>query len=189
MDALDVILTRRSVRKMKTDAPAREQVEKLLEAAIRAPNHHITEPWRFIVIGGEALDALGDAMAERITERFAGEPDFEERVELERSRPHRAPVIISVVYVKSHHPKAIEVEDRYAVGAAMENMLLAAHAMGLGAYLRTGPAAEYQGVRKHLGIKEEEEIAGFVYLGFEEGSTDAMSRRKPVSEVTSWLWE
>jgi nitroreductase len=147
----------------------------------------MTEPWRFIVLTGDALAELGDAMAERIRESYANEPDLEKRVEVEKARPFRAPVIIVVVYSPSDNPKAIEVEDRYAVGALMQNILLAAHASGLGAYLRTGPAAEYSGVHEFLALRRGEEIAGFIYLGYPEQEAAAeLSSRTPAHERTEW---
>lgn len=192
MDVIEAIATRRMVPGVGERRPDREEIELLLAAAVRAPNHHLTEPWRFIVLAGDALGALGGAMAERVREQYAQDPGLEQRVEAERARPLRAPVIVVVVYSPSSNPRAIEVEDRYSVGAAMQNLLLAAHATGLGAYLRTGPAAEHAGVRRHLGLAGGEEIAGFVYLGYpDEGDAPrAMSERTAAAERTSWVgWD
>src|SRR5687767_1138817 len=134
MEVEEAILSRRSVRKMKADEPSRADIEALLEAGTRAPTHHITEPWRFIVLKGTALVDLGEAMAQRVREQYSDDPDLEQKIELEKSRPHRAPVILVVVYKTSEHPKAIEVEDRYSIGAAMQNILLTAHGRGLAAF-------------------------------------------------------
>lgn len=191
METIETILTRRSVPKVAEKRPSRSEIEALLEAGVRAPNHHLTEPWRFVVLTGAALDRLGEAMAERVREQHAEDPDLDKRVEVEKSRPRRAPVIIAVVYTPSTNPKAIEVEDRYAIGAVMQNILLAAHASGLGAYLRTGPAAEYPGVQRHLGLQPPEEIAGFIYVGYPaEDEERPMSARTPAGERTTWLgWD
>jgi nitroreductase len=187
MDAIEAILTRRSVPKVSDTAPEASEIQRLLDVAIRAPNHHLTEPWRFIVMKGESLDQLGEAMAERVREQYAGDPDLEKRIEAERSRPRRAPVIVVVVYSPSDNPKAIEREDRYAVGALMQNILLAAHASGLGAYLRTGPAAEYEGVHRFLGLEPREEIAGFIYLGYPaEDPGTSQTPRIPAENKTEW---
>ena len=181
-------MTRRSVSKLSGMRPDASLIQHLLEAGVRAPNHHMTEPWRFIVLTGDALAELGEAMAQRIRENYANEPDLEKRVEVEKARPFRAPVIVVVVYSPSDNPKAIEVEDRYAVGALLQNVLNAAHASGLGGYLRTGPAAEYRGVHEFLRLREGEEIAGFIYLGYpEEEPARELSSRTPVDERTEWL--
>ena len=159
-------MSRRSVATVTDRRPEQGDVEALLEAAVRAPTHHLTEPWRFIVLAGPELGALGEVMGRRIRRERPGDPRIEERVAAEASRPLRAPVIVTVVYTPSDHPKAIENEDRYAVGAAMQNLLLAAAARGLGAFLRTGPAATDPEVAEFLGLGGGEEVAGFIYLGY-----------------------
>ena len=166
--------------------PTRSEVLPLLEAAVRAPNHHLTEPWRFIVLTGQALEGLGEAMGESVRRRHAGARDLEMKVQVERARPRRAPVIVAVIYVPSDHPRALEVEDRYALGASIENLLLAAHATGLAAYLRTGAAASASEVRDFLGLADGEEVAAFVYLGRPVGQPRPLSRRTPASELTTW---
>jgi nitroreductase len=182
MDALELIKTRRSVPKLGGDAPDRATIQKLLDAAVRAPNHHLTEPWRFIVLSNDALDELGDAWA-RGTEREGGDP---EKV---RDKPHRAPAIIAVIErPKSHHDKVVEMEEHHAVGAAMQNILLAAHGLGLGTMLRTGPATRLSEVEEYLGLKEGEFIAGFIYLGQppEGDEVRNKSRRTDAAELTEW---
>lgn len=181
MDAYEALLTRRSVPKVTAPAPSKEEVEELLAAAVRAPNHHLTEPWRFIVLSGEALDGLGEAWAQ------AAERAGEDPAKV-RDKPHRAPLIICVVgHPKAHLPKVEEVEEHHAIGAAIQNILLAAHARGLGAMIRTGPAATYPEVGDYLGIAPDEYIAGFIYVGRPPGSEDRpMTRRTPASEVTEW---
>jgi nitroreductase len=187
MDALEAISTRRSVAKVAEECPSREEIARLLDAAVRAPNHRLTEPWRFIVLRGSVLGQLGDAMAERVIRELGDSPDIEIRAQIERARPLRAPVIVAVVYVPSEHPQAVETEDRYAVGAAMQNLLLAAHATGLAAHLRTGTAAIDPGVHRLLGLKPGEEIAAFVYLGYPVNPVGAPTRRTPASDRTIWL--
>jgi nitroreductase len=190
VDALDAIMTRRSMNKVAERLPDQDTIRTLIETAVRAPNHHLTQPWRFIVLAGTALEALGDAMAERLRRETPDDPFLDQKAERERAKAFRAPVIVTVVYVPSSNPKAVEVEDRYAVGAAMENMLLAAHALGLGVYLRTGPAAYDEGVRRVLGLASGEEVAGFLYLGYVDGDPPGMPPRAPAGERTTWLgWD
>jgi len=191
VDVYEAITTRKMVSAVESKAPSRAEIERLLAAAVRAPTHHLTEPWRFIVIAGAGLDDLGDAMAMRVRAQFADSPELDQKLELEKSRPKRAPVIVVVIYVPSTHPKAIEIEDRHSIGAAMQNLLLAAHGMGLGAYLRTGPAAFDENVRRFLQLDPGEEIAGFIYLGYPApGQPDSRSIRSEISERTRWVgWD
>jgi nitroreductase len=190
VDALEAILSRRSVARVRGDRPPREEVERLLDAAVRAPSHHLTEPWRFIVLTDSALDRLGEVMAERLRAERDGEEDLEARLEKERGRPRRAPVIVTFVYVPTKNPAAVEVEDRYSMGAAMQNLLIAAHASGMAAYLRTGPAAYEPAVHDLLGLHEGEEIAGLVYLGYPANQPASPTRRTPAGSRTTWLgWD
>lgn len=181
VDTYEAIITRRSVAKTGTARPDRAAIERLLEAGVRAPSHHLTQPWRFVVLAGGALRALGDAWAEGATR-------VGKDAEAVRSKPLRAPVIISVICrPKVHLPKVVEVEEYYATGAAMQNVLLAAHDAGLAAMIRTGPAATFPEVRRYLGLNESESIAGFIYVGYpNEDHRQGMSRRIPAAEVTEW---
>jgi nitroreductase len=181
METLDAILTRRSVPQVTDRVPERRTVERLLEAAVRAPTHHLTQPWRFVVLAGEERDRLGRAWASGV-----------ERAGKDSSgivaKALRAPLIVSVIErPKVHLPKVVEIEEHYATGAALQNILLAAHDMGLGAMLRTGPACAMPEVRKALRVHEGELIAGFVYLGYPVDSTERpLTRRTAAAELTEW---
>jgi nitroreductase len=183
VETYDAIMTRRSVPKVTEEAVDRSSVERLLDAAVRAPNHHLTEPWRFIVLTGRAREELAEAWA-RGAAREGKDP------ELARSKPLRAPVIICVVErPKGYLPKVSDIEEHHATGAAIQNILLAAHDMGLAAMMRTGPAAHIPEVRRHLGVEEGELIAGFVYLGHpadHEGERRPMTRRTDAPVITDW---
>lgn len=182
METYEAIITRRSVPKVLDERPSREQITKLLEAGVRAPTHHLTQPWRFVVLSGDALKGLGDAWA-AAEERIGGkDPD------LVRDKPLRAPVIITVIaHPKSHLPKVVDVEEHHAIGALMQNILLAAHDEGLGAMIRTGKAGEFDEVKDYLGVGSNEYIAGFIYIGFPDPAHDRPpTRRNPVDDITEW---
>jgi nitroreductase len=183
METYEAIMTRRSVPKPSEELPERHEIERLLAAAVRAPTHHITEPWRFIVLAGDARHELGDAWA-------AGAAREGKDPESVRAKPLRAPVLVCVIErPKTHLPKVVEVEEHHATGAAIQNILLAAHALGLGAMLRTGQVVGLPEVRSYLGLEDGELIAGFVYVGYrpDEGDGDRpQTRRKDPSAVTEW---
>ena len=175
-------MTRRSVPKTSDRVPDKQQVERVLDAAVRAPTHHLTQPWRFIVLAGHALKELAEAWATG-AEREGKDP------ESVRHKPLRAPVIIAVIETPKHHlPKVQEIEEHHATGAAIQNMLLAAHDMGLGAMLRTGPAAHIPEVLEYLGLRQGELVAAYVYLGYPPTDSDErpMTRRTAAREVTEW---
>ena len=181
MDTYEAIMTRRSVPKTGEGIPSRERIARLLDAAIAAPNHHLTEPWRFVVLTGDALKELGEVFAGH-ARRTGG------NAELARDLPQRAPVIITVI----DHPKigdahVPEIEDHYSIGAAMQNILLAAHNDGLVAMIRTGPYSRLPEVHEFLGVDHGELVAGFIYVGHPlEGCVKKAPRKTPASALTQW---
>lgn len=191
METLEALATRRSVGKVKPDRPPRELIERMLEAAVRAPNHHLTEPWRFFVLAGTAREELGRVMAEALRQHLddpEGEPGHAQLVK-EAEKPLRAPVLIVVAAKQSNNPKVIPIEDVEATAAAVENLLLAAHDLGLGAMWRTGDAAYDPGIKAHFGLEPGDHLAGFVYVGYPDKEFSP-TRRTPVAEKTEWMgWD
>jgi nitroreductase len=187
LEAYEAIMSRRSIGAVTDERPERPDIEALLDAAVRAPNHHLTEPWRFIVLAGTARHELGEVMGRRVRRELPNDPRLEEKVQFEEGRPLRAPVVVTAVYTPSTNPKAVENEDRYSVGAAMQNVLLAAHARGLAGFLRTGAAAADPAVAEHLGLAPGEEVAGFIYLGHPAQEDPPPSKpRTDAAERTTW---
>jgi nitroreductase len=186
LDALEAIRARTMRPKVGAIRPDRSDIEELLELAVRAPNHHLTEPWRFYVLAGAERERLADAISQAAidngVEAEAARADAIKKVE-------RAPVIVVFTRVASSNEEAVESEDFASVAMAIENFLIGAHAKGLGAMLRTGPAAYHPAIRGRLGLADDEEVLGFVYLGYPEG-TRAPTPRRAAHELTSWFgWE
>ncbi|HEX2294821.1 MAG TPA: nitroreductase [Actinomycetota bacterium] len=181
MDAIEAIMTRRSVPRCDGEVE-RELVEKILAAAVRAPNHHLTQPWRFVVLTGTAREDLARAWAAGLERQGVDASRIPEKV-------LRAPVIVCVLE-RPHldNPKVVAIDEHYAVGAAIQNMLLAAHALGLGAMHRTGAATTLPEVRAYLGAEPDEIVAGFVYVGRPPPGDDERprTRRKDPAEITEW---
>lgn len=130
MELFEALHTRQSVSKVRPDPVPREVIEKLLAAAAQAPNHHKVRPWRFIVLTGAARDRLGAAMGQALLSRNPAA--LPEAVASDRAKPLRAPVLIVVAADRPSQPKVVDVENVSAASAAAQNLLLAAHAMGLG---------------------------------------------------------
>lgn len=186
MDIFEAIHTRQSIGQMKPDPVDGELIERLLAAAVQAPNHHKVRPWRFVVLTGEARERLGRIMAESLRAR---DPDTDDdRLARERAKPLRAPVLIAVGVDKPSVPKAIEIENVCAAAAAVQNMLLAAHALGLAGMWRTGPAAYDPGVKAFLGFESDQHLIGFVYIGRAQ-SEPAPPNRPSFEDRTVWMAE
>ncbi len=169
--------------KVGVEMPDRSDIEELLELAVRAPNHHLTEPWRFYVLAGAERQRLAKAIAQSAVdggaEPEAARADATKKVE-------RAPVIVVFTRVPSSNEEAVQSEDFASVAMAIENFLIGAHAKGLGAMLRTGPAAYRPAIRDELSLGDDEEVVGFVYMGYPEGNR-APTPRRPAAELTTWL--
>jgi nitroreductase len=185
---LSALRERRSAARLKADPVPEALVEQVIEAATWAPNHRLTEPWRFVVLTGEARTALGKVMAQSLRERL---PEAEResagaRLEKERNKPLRAPVLIAVAALPSSDPRVLESEEVAAVAAAVQNMLLAAEALGLGAMWRTGDAAFDPAVKAFLDLPPEAHVVAFVYMGYPE-PTPRRPREPAGKRHTVWL--
>src|SRR5260221_9508821 len=191
MLVFDIIKRRSRIGKMTEERPTREQIERLLEAATHAPNHYKVQPWKFIVLAGNAREELGAVMAESLAKRLEETSSDKAQAILkkERSKLLRSPVVIVVVAEPPNQPKVLEIENIEAVAAAVQNMLLTAEEMGLACMWRTGDAAYDPRVKHWLGLSAEDHIVAFVYVGY---AAIPHLERKPTlfEEKTTWLgWE
>jgi nitroreductase len=184
MDVFEAIYNRHSQGKVKLDPVPRELIEKLLDAAVQAPNHYKVRPWRFVILTGDGLNKLGDVMA---ASQQARHPEFPpEAFEKCRAVPLRAPVVIAVGVDTPSEPKVLEIENVAATAAAIQNLLLAAHGMGLGAKWRTGEWARDPMVKKFLGFEAEQHIIGFIYIGYPEFIAEPTARPS-FEDRTVWM--
>lgn len=183
-DPMELLLTRRSVGKVRSDPVSRELVVELLVAAVQAPNHHLTEPWRFVVLTGGARRQIGEAHAAAVRRKRPG--CGEDVVAREAARLERAPVVIACLVIGDGADPVTAREDRDAVAAAIQNLLLAAHARGLATMWRTGEIVDEPEVRSSLRLGPADAIVGFVYLGLADVVPPPRQRR-PVEDVVEWL--
>ncbi|MHA1566166.1 MAG: nitroreductase family protein [Alphaproteobacteria bacterium] len=179
MSALDLLLKRRSVvaRMMTEPGPNDAELESILRAGMRVPDHGRLCPWRFVTIRGAARQALG-AVAAAAT--AAADPDANEtRLGVERDRFARAPVVVCVVS-RIVAGKIPEWEQILSTGAACQNMLMAAHSTGYVAQWLTEWCAYDGHVKRALGLEADDRIAGFVYIG--TAVAPPTERERPVYE-------
>ena len=164
MEVMEALRGRRSIGKLNGDIDD-AQIRELVEAAIHAPNHKLTEPWRFTVVRGDARARLGEAWAacEAARTTLTG-ADRDAYLRREAQKPLRAPVLI-VVSTRTDADPIVALEDFAATAAAVENLLLAAHARGYGAMWRTGAMAYDERINEHLGLAQSDRIIAIVYLG------------------------
>lgn len=167
MESIKALHSRVSEGRLAAPAPTSEQLKNIQLAAFRAADHGRIKPWRFLVIEGDGLHALGELFV------AAAEAGGDELSDKERQRivakPMRAPMIIVAIARCSDHPKVPEVEQIISAGAAVQNMLNAAFVQGVGAMWRTGGFAYDRAIMEGLGLAERESIVGFLYLGTSSG--------------------
>ncbi|MDB4896571.1 MAG: nitroreductase, partial [Firmicutes bacterium] len=161
---------------------------QILEAGTWAPNHHHTEPWRFFVLTGEGRKPLGRVMAAVAAEKMDDpeSPENQARLQNEEAKALRAPVIIAVTAHPAGKPNVVREEEIAATSAAVQNMLLAAHGLGLGAVWRTGPAAQHPRTNELFGLEPGEELVGFVYMGYPDMEAPRRHRAS-VADKTTWI--
>ena len=163
MDALDAIKSRTSAASLVEPGPSPEQLETILNAGIAAPDHGRLAPWRFVVLNGPDRQILAKAWADMRLRRTPGTSQAD--ADKEGLKVMRAPTIV-VVAARTNIPHKVPAIERVvAVGAATQNMFLAAHALGLGAMWKTGEAAYDDKIKIALGLEFTDQIIAFLYLG------------------------
>ena len=167
LSTTELLLQRRSVLaiNMEEPAPSDEDLETILKAGIRVPDHGRVQPWRIQVIRKPGQRRLGKIYAELYSRDHPKATD--KQIEVERQKPQRAPLLLVVTAHPdpSRFEKIPRVEQLLSCGAACQNMLIAATAMGYAVQWITGWPAYHPGVRRALGHTPDTDIIGFIYLG------------------------
>jgi nitroreductase len=183
---LDLLLARRSVsaNSLAEPGPSAAELELILRAASRVPDHKKLVPWRFILFQGAARAEFGKVLAQVCAAEEKDPGAF--RLENEAKRFLRAPLVIAVISRVVENPAAPEWEQILSAGAACQNLSLAATALGYGVQWITEWCAYSDGVRRALRLAENERVAGFVYIGTPKEKPDERERPALAEIVTSW---
>lgn len=161
MDALDLVVNRRSASRLSEPAPKGEALENILRAGMRAPDHGTLQPWRFVIIEDEGRERFSQLLV-----AAAHEDRMEEKaIEKARKSPFRAPMIITVVAHCEEHHKVPRWEQVVSAGCAVMAMQMAAQAQGFNGIWRSGAWTEHHAVRQAFNCREQDAIVGFLYLG------------------------
>lgn len=177
MNVMEALMGRRTIQAFKTDPLPDGIVEKALEAAIRAPNHKLTNPWRFTQVGPKSRKLFVDYAAEA---KFGGVPSERQR-EMVAKKLEMAPVFLVVSQVIDADPFRRK-EDYASVACAIQNLSLALWAEGVGSKWSTGPATRDPRTYELLGIDPAiEEIVGVVMVGYAASIPD--TPRLPLADV------
>ncbi|WP_343560041.1 nitroreductase family protein [Kiloniella sp. b19] len=184
---MSYLLSRKSIvpQWLIAPGPDDEDLDYMLQAAVRAPDHGWIRPWRFIVIQGEAKEKMADLFEKAL---LARKPDATaEEIEKERGKPLRAPLLVTVAVKKTDDKPDIPMNERVlSGGAAAQNILLAAHEKGYGAMWVTGTPAYDPVIKAGLNLGEEDQIVGFIYIGTPDREGKERNRPDPAEYTIHW---
>ena len=186
-DTVELLLKRRSAKPalLAEPGPSREQLDTILTAAGRVPDHKKLEPWRFIIFEGEARADFGRILLKACLAEEKQTPSAA-RLEMERTRLLRAPTVVTVISRVTPNPAAPEWEQVLSCGAACFNMCLAANALGFGTAWITEWYSYSPAVREALKLAANERIAGFIYIGTATEQQPDRDRPQLAKIVTRW---
>ena len=188
---LRAIYERRNIKRFSPRAVEREVVERLLEAAVQAPQHHRVNPWRFYVFAnpGESRQPLADLAFEAAMERSKGADDeaTRSRAEVRRLQALESPVIV-VAFSEPGRDATGTRENYGAVIAALQNLSLAAVEEGLVTGWTTGGFSSHPGLRDYLGVSPESQLVGALFIGYPQPTSSAVTQPRPTaSAATTWV--
>ena len=182
MDTEQAIRSRRTIKAFEPRPLERETLDELLELARWAPNHHLTNPWRFRVVGPHALERLKRAAGE-LAVAEAGTADPADVARVAAAKLARAPTLVVCSVVRCDDPVEHE-EDHHAAAAAAYIVLLAAHSRGLAAYWRTPGVLRTKQGREAVGLGDDEDFVGLLHLGWAKQEAEPPEREPPARYVT-----
>ncbi len=185
MQLSDAIQRRRSIRRF-TDRPvSREEIEALLAVAPLAPNHRLTQPWRFHVLGPDARYAYGLALGARKARKIE-DPEAARTMRENVANEHKALPCMIVVAIASNENAEIAEEDYAAVMMGVQNLSLTAVAFGLGTHIKTGAVMADPAARAAAGVPDGERIVAVINVG-EPAETPPAKPREAATSHTAWM--
>ena len=180
---LDLIGSRTSAKDLAGPQPDDNQIRSIIEAGDRAPDHGRLRPWRVTVVRGDARNLLAEWLSDLARRR---QPDVSSRdLARARDKAFRAPLVLIVAAKIVVDTKIPVIEQVMAVSAAVQNMLIAAHALNLGAVWKTGAAAYDAEIKTELGLDARDFIVAFLYIGQPVTANAVIDRS--IDDVVSWL--
>tara|TARA_R110001592_G_scaffold205052_2_gene455436 strand:- start:7448 stop:8059 length:612 start_codon:yes stop_codon:yes gene_type:complete len=197
---VELLCQRVSSPRLTEPAPNKQELDLVFKSALRTPDHMMLRPWRYLIIEGEARHKLGElflssaklssALSSKNTAAQSTENHVEEMTEFKeeklKSMPMRAPMLIVAIASLIDHPKVPHEEQILSCGVGVGYMLLALQTLGYGGVWRTGDMALNKFVCEGLGLKENESIVGFLYIGTPVGEPKPVPDINPQEYISTW---
>ena len=183
----DIIRNRRSIKPedFKPRKVMDDMVSEILNNALWAPTHGMTEPWHFVVFQNEAIEALGGFMADTYKKNTSEESFMQKKHDKFKDRPNLSSVVIAICMKRQESEKIPEMEEVAAVACAVQNMHLTATAYGLGGYWSSGPMIYSDEMKEYLNLEEKDKCLGLFYLGYTDKDWP-VSHRQPLEYHSEW---
>lgn len=184
VDVLAALRQRASCPRLRDPGPTDADIAQMMRCALRAPDHGLLRPWRYVLFRGDARAALGELFVD--AERRRNPAATPESLEKLRRNPLRAPLVIACVAVTVPGHKVPVIEQVASMAAAVQNLQLAAEALGYAAMWRTGAMAEDASVKEALGFAAKDEIVAWLYVGTPDGPRREVVELDPAGFVREW---
>lgn len=179
MELKEALKNRRSVRRFRPEPISDAILNDILAYAPWVPNHHVSEPWRFIVVTGESLAQLAELRKHAVLVKRAGQPEAEARAEKAYQEFLETAAVICVIQKLDPNPGRRE-EDYAAMAMSAYNVMLAAWDHGIGSFWNTGPLITSPEVSQWLDLAEDERAIAFLRMGYPD--IIPVTRRTPIDE-------
>ncbi|WP_340680445.1 NAD(P)H nitroreductase [Paraglaciecola sp.] len=183
MQALALLLSRSSQPRLQKPAPSEQELQNIIHAAMRVPDHGHLTPWKFIVCQENGLSRLGDVFEQAAIDEQLSEKEVQRAPQL----PHRAPMVIVVIARYQQHDKVPWVEQVASASCAAYAMQLAAKSQGYDNVWRTGIYTQNKVVKDAFALQEQDEIVGFLYIG--TSAADFVSKPSKSSSEFVEIWD
>lgn len=184
---LELILSRRSTapKRLKRPGPSRIEIARMVATALAAPDHGMLRPWTFLLVGRKQRKLLGELFA---AEKFQYRPDSTQAdIEKERARAFNAPALLAVLLTPyPDHPRVPLAEQYVSLGAAVQNILLAAHAMGYGAMLTSGRKVASPLLQDAFSRSGAQRLVGFISIGTPSEPPKPRNRPRLGDHFSDW---
>lgn len=164
----------------------KDMIQNMLQNALWAPTHGMTQPWRFKVFMGDQVAEFGREQAEMYRKRTPEDNFLQKKYDKLRSRADNTSALIVVCMERQETEKIREIEEYGAVASAVQNLMLTATAYGVGSFWSTGGVTYTQELKDYLKLGEKDMVVGQIYLGYPSVEWPD-SHRKPLEYVTEWF--